>query len=69
MQPRNLVLAAGACEPAGAEVVDPDDGEPAEPHAASSNVALATPIVMIDFLNCYLLDEGSQALPQRPPVP
>ncbi len=46
-----------------AELLD-DDGELAEPHpAASTKVALATAMVMIDFLNCYLLDEGSVMLP------
>ena len=37
--------------------------------AASSKVALATATAIIDFLNSYLLDEGSAMLPQRPPAP
>ncbi len=47
-----------------------DDVGLAEPHpAASSTVALATATGIIDFLNSYLLDEGSAMLPHRPPAP
>jgi hypothetical protein len=58
MQPRNLLLAA-----APAVLLEPDvddgDGEVAEAQPAASTVAPATTTVMIDFLNSYLLDEGS----------
>jgi hypothetical protein len=58
MQPRNLL----AVVPAVLVVLELLGGgvELVEPHpAVSSKVALATATVIIEFLNSYLLDEGS----------
>jgi hypothetical protein len=57
MQPRNLLLATALVPLLGLD--EDDDGLLAEAQAASSKVALTTPTVMIDFLNSYLLEEGS----------
>jgi hypothetical protein len=61
MQPRNLALALVL-------LVFEEDGDVAEPHAASSKVAMAAAAARPDFLISYLLDDDSSVLPQRPPT-
>jgi len=64
MQPRNFPLALAP--PVLVALLF--DGELAEPHAASTNAALATAATVIDLLTCYLLDKGTATLPQLPPA-
>src|SRR5215469_10112575 len=64
MQPRNFPLALAPRGLVGLLF----DGELAEPHAASTNAALATAATVIDLLTCYLLDKGTATLPQLPPA-
>jgi hypothetical protein len=63
MQPRNLLLALGPVV-----LLELLDGGDEEPQAASTKATLATTAIMIDLLNCYLLDEGSARLSKRQPA-